>query len=100
MAAQAIVGSQSDTKAEIQSHIQTDTLIISQYEHALQTLTPKFDIYRRANIINRMPWLIDLAIKRGNKSPKLVRRMSLVLEEKANPARLFTAKGVWKFLTE
>jgi flavin-dependent dehydrogenase len=100
MAAQAIVGAQSDTKAESQTHMQTDTLTISQYEHALQTLTPKFDIYRRANIINRMPSLIDLAIKRGNKSPKLVRRMSLVLEEKANPARLFTAKGAWKFLTE
>ena len=79
---------------------QNDSQTVSQYQAALQALTPKFDIYRRANLINRMPWLIDLAIKRGNQSPKLVHRMSLVLEEKANPARLFTAKGAWKFLTE
>ena len=88
MAAQAILTQQNDT----------DT--VKHYQEALQTLAPKFDIYRRANIVNHMPWLIDLAIKRGNKSPKLVNRMSLVLEEKANPARLFTAKGAWKFLTE
>ena len=88
MAAQAILTQQNDT----------DT--VKHYQEALQTLAPKFDIYRRANIVNHMPWLIDLAIKRGNKSPKLVHRMSLVLEEKANPARLFTAKGAWKFLTE
>ena len=100
MAAHAIVASQSDTKADSQGNNQADIQTISHYQSALQTLTPKFDIYRRTNIINRMPWLIDLAIKRGNKSPKLVRRMSLVLEEKANPARLFTAKGAWKFLTE
>jgi hypothetical protein len=78
---------------------QNDSQTINQYQTALRELTPKFDIYRRANLINRMPWLIDLAIKRGNQSPKLVHRMSLMLK-KANPARLFTAKGAWKFLTE
>lgn len=88
MAAQAILSQQNDS----------DT--VKHYQETLQTLAPKFDIYRRANIVNHMPWLIDLVIKRGNKSPKLVHRMSLVLEEKANPARLFSAKGAWKFLTE
>lgn len=88
MAAQAILSQQNDF----------DT--VKHYQETLQTLAPKFDIYRRANIVNHMPWLIDLVIKRGNKSPKLVHRMSLVLEEKANPARLFSAKGAWKFLTE
>jgi len=77
-----------------------DAQTIAHYETALNQLTPKFDIYRRANVINHMPWLIELAIKRGNKSPKLVKRMSLVLEEKANPAKLFTARGAWKFLTD
>jgi geranylgeranyl reductase family protein len=77
-----------------------DEQTMVHYETALGQLTPKFDIYRRANLVNRMPWLIELAIKRGNKSPKLVKRMSLVLEEKANPSKLFTARGAWKFLTE
>ena len=79
----------------------TDELSICQtYEQMLKDLSPKFAIYQKANKINRAPWLIDLAIARGNKSPKLVKRMSLVLEEKANPARLFSLRGAWKFLTE
>lgn len=70
------------------------------YEQHLRALTPKFTIYQQANKINRLPWLIDLAIARGNQSPKLVARMSRVLEEQANPAKLFTFRGAWKFLTQ
>ena len=77
-----------------------DVGIISNYERLLATLEPKFAIYEQANKINRAPWLIDLAIARGNRSPRLVQRMSRVLEEKANPARLFTWRGAWKFLTQ
>lgn len=77
-----------------------DASVCQTYQRALAGLQPKFAIYQRANMINRMPWLINLAIRRGNVSPSLVRRMSLVLEEKANPARLFTFRGAWKFLTE
>lgn len=77
-----------------------DETVTRTYRQSLDSIRPKFAIYQRANIINRMPWLINLAIRRGNASPRLVRRMSLVLEEKANPARLFTLKGAWKFLTE
>jgi menaquinone-9 beta-reductase len=77
-----------------------DTDTCRAYEQMLKDLAPKFSIYQQANKINRAPWLIDLAIARGNKSPRLVKRMSMVLEEKANPAKLFTFKGAWKFLTE
>jgi flavin-dependent dehydrogenase len=77
-----------------------DAQIMQAYEQSLQKLQPKFAIYQQANKINRAPWLIDLAIARGNRSTRLVERMSRVLEEKANPARLFTWRGAWKFLTE
>lgn len=77
-----------------------DVAVCKTYEQMLKGLSPKFAIYQQANKINRAPWLIDLAIARGNKSPRLVKRMSLVLEEKANPARLFSVRGAWKFLTE
>ncbi len=79
---------------------QSDATVAQTYRRSLDSVRPKFAIYQKANIINRMPWLINLAIRRGNASPRLVNRMSLVLEEKANPARLFTLKGAWKFLTE
>lgn len=88
LAAQALISQQSDTET------------VAKYQRALKQLTPKFDTYQRANIVNHLPWLIDMTIHRGNKSPKLVSRMSLVLEEKANPGKLFTVKGAWKFLTD
>jgi menaquinone-9 beta-reductase len=78
----------------------TDQAICGAYESSLNVLQPKFEIYDKTNIINRLPWLIDLAIARGQRSPKLVSRMSQVLEEKANPAKIFTARGLWKFLTQ
>ncbi|HEY7805496.1 MAG TPA: geranylgeranyl reductase, partial [Orrella sp.] len=77
-----------------------DAAIMQTYTDMLKDLKPKFTIYEQANKINRAPWLIDLAIARGNRSPRLVARMSRVLEEKANPAKLFTWRGAWKFLTE
>lgn len=77
-----------------------DAVIIQTYTDLLKGLKPKFTVYEQANKINRAPWLIDLAIARGNQSPRLVQRMSRVLEEKANPAQLFTWRGAWKFLTE
>ncbi|AWB35692.1 geranylgeranyl reductase [Orrella marina] len=89
LAAQAILSNTSD-----------QVKVSQAYQQALDSIRPKFAIYQRANIINQMPWLINLAIRRGNASPRLVNRMSLVLEEKANPARLFTFRGAWKFLTE
>jgi flavin-dependent dehydrogenase len=78
----------------------TDQAICRAYESSLAGLRPKFEVYDKTNIINRLPWLIDLAIARGQRSPRLVNRMSQVLDEKANPARIFTARGHWKFLTE
>jgi len=77
-----------------------DAVIMQTYTDMLKDLKPKFTIYEQANKINRAPWLIDLAIARGNRSPRLVARMSRVLQEKANPAKLFTWRGAWKFLTE
>ena len=79
---------------------QNEQAVCQAYEQHLHHLAPKFTIYQQANKINRLPWLIDLAIARGNQSPQLVHRMSRVLEEKANPAKLFTLQGAWKFLTE
>lgn len=70
-----------------------DTAVREQYEARLRALQPRFDLYQRANIVNRHPWLTDLLIWRANKSPRIVRRMSGVLEETSNPGNLVSAKG-------
>ena len=71
----------------------TDTAVRADYEARLQTLKPRFDLYQRANVVNRHPWLADLLIWRARKSPRIVRRMSGVLNETSNPGNLVSVKG-------
>ena len=70
------------------------------YEAALRALKPRFDLYAKANLVNSHPWLADLLIWRANKSARLLRRMSGVLEETSNPGHLVTLKGFVRLFTE
>ena len=77
-----------------------DAAVRADYEARLAALKPRFALYERANSINRHPWLVDMVIWRGRRSPRLLRRMSGVLDETSNPGQLFTAKGVYRLFTE
>jgi len=79
---------------------QPDAQVRSAYEAALHALKPRFDLYAKANMVNRHPWLADLLIWRANKSARLLRRMSGVLEETSNPGHLVTLKGFVRLFTE
>jgi menaquinone-9 beta-reductase len=79
---------------------QTDAQVRSSYELALAALKPRFTLYKRANLVNRHPWLADLLIWRASKSAALRRRMSGVLEETSNPGHLLTVKGLVRLFTE
>jgi len=72
----------------------------ARYEAALRALKPRFDLYARANKVNRHPWLADLLIWRAGRSERLLRRMSGVLEETSNPGHLVTVKGMLRLFTE
>jgi len=72
----------------------------ARYEASLRLLQPKFDLYDSAGLINRRPWLIDLVVWRARKSPRILRRMSGVLEETQNPGRLLSWRGITKLLFE
>lgn len=74
--------------------------ICADYDAALQRLRPRFDLYERANRVNRHPWLADLVIWRARRSPRLLRRMSGVLDETSNPGHLITARGLLKLLLQ
>ncbi|CAN5347158.1 geranylgeranyl reductase family protein [soil metagenome] len=78
----------------------SDAQVRADYEARLLALKPRFQLYQRANLVNRHPWLTDLLIWRANKSPRLVKRMSGVLEETSNPGHLVTAKGLLRLFTE
>ena len=70
-----------------------DAAVRADYEARLVALKPRFDLYERANSVNRHPWLADLLIWRAKKNPGIVRRMSGVLNETSNPGNLVSFKG-------
>jgi geranylgeranyl reductase family protein len=72
----------------------------AQYEGGLRALKPRFDLYAKANKVNRHPWLADLLIWRARKSERLLRRMSGVLNETSNPGHLVSVKGMLRLFTE
>ncbi len=76
-----------------------DAALRARYEARVLALKPRFDLYERANRLNEMPWLIDLLIWRGRRSPRVLRRMAQVLEEKGNPGNLVTWRGVLKLFS-
>jgi flavin-dependent dehydrogenase len=82
------------------AHQHDDAAARAQYEAALRTLKPKFDLYERANRVNAYPWLADLLIWRAQKSERLLRRMSGVLNETSNPGNLVTWRGLTRIIWE
>jgi menaquinone-9 beta-reductase len=73
-----------------------DAAVRTDYEEALRALQPRFELYRKASRVNAHPWLADLVIWRARKSERILRRMSGVLEETANPGNLVSARGIAK----
>ena len=70
----------------------------ARYEQQMAALKPKFELYQQANRINAQPWLADLLIWRGQRSPRLRRRMEGVLAETENPGHLVTLSGLTRLL--
>jgi geranylgeranyl reductase family protein len=77
-----------------------DQTVRAAYEARLLALRPRFQLYQRANIVNRYPWITDLLIWRAKRSPRTVRRMSGVLDETSNPGQLISLKGVVRLFAE
>jgi geranylgeranyl reductase family protein len=77
-----------------------DSAVQSRYDAALIALKPRLDLYAKAEHVNRRPWLTDLVIWRARKSPRILRRMSGVLDESQNPGRILSWRGVTKLMLE
>ena len=87
-------------RALLQGAREPDTAVQQAYEASLRELQPKFDLYETASRVNRHPWLANLVVWRGRKSPRILRRLSGVLEETQSPGRLFTFSGLTKLMLE
>ncbi len=77
-----------------------DAAVRADYEAHLRALKPRFDLYEKANHVNVYPWLADLVIWRAKKSPRLLARMSGVLNETSNPGNLLSFKGIRRLFME
>ena len=86
LAAEALLAGRANAESE--------AAVRTRYEAALLALKPRFDLYERANQVNEHPWLTDLLIWRANRSPRILRRMEAVLEEKGNPGNLVSLRGI------
>ena len=78
----------------------SEAAVRADYEAHLLALRPRFELYERANVVNRHPWLTDLLIWRANKSPRIVQRMSGVLNETSNPGNLVSVKGLLRLFVD
>ena len=93
LAAEAVVAGRAEAAPGQHVGLESDSAVRADYEARLLALKPRFDLYQRANIVNRHPWLTDLLIWRARRSPRIVRRMSGVLNETSNPGNLVSVKG-------
>lgn len=79
---------------------QGDAAVRSAYEAGLRALKPRFDLYAKANRVNSHPWLADLLVWRAQRSPRLLARMSGVLNETSNPGHIVSMRGFMRLFTE
>jgi geranylgeranyl reductase family protein len=93
LAAAALLGEAAADRAD-------DGVVRRGYEATIGALKPRFDLFETASHVNHHPWLTDLVIWRGHRSPRIMARLSGVLEETQNPGRLFTLQGMRKLLFE
>jgi flavin-dependent dehydrogenase len=80
--------------AEALLHDASDTGILQAQHRAYEALLPRYALYRKAQQFNRWPWMIDLAIWKARRSPRIVRALSDVLHERRMPGTLMSWRGL------
>lgn len=71
-----------------------DDAVCAGYGQRLQTLRPRFEMYRKAAGFNRHPWMVSFVIWRAGRSPRILSRLSDILNERRMPGSLLSWRGV------
>lgn len=90
----------ADTLIEGRRQAWADAALRSTYQQRLLALRPRYEVYERANAVNRRPWLVDLVIWSARRSPSRLKRMSGILEETHLPRTVLSVRGVLRLLFE
>lgn len=71
----------------------TDAAVESDYRQRLEALKPRFRMYRKATSFNHFPGLVSLVIWRAKRSPRVLARLSDILNERRMPGSLLSWRG-------
>ena len=96
LAAQAIA---LGTATGAQGPALNEAQVRAHYEAQLDALRPRFDLYERAQSASANPWLTELLLWRAQKSPRLRRGLSGILNETTDPSRRFTIKDMLRLIS-
>jgi hypothetical protein len=64
------------------------------YEARLQSLQPRFEMYRRASIFYRYPWLLSFLVWRARNNPRAIAALADILAERRMPGSPLSWRGL------
>lgn len=63
--------------------------VAAAYSARMSALKPKYDAYRKAELLLRWPWLANTLVRRANRGEYMRTRLEALFNETADPANLF-----------
>ncbi|GAP38607.1 NAD(P)/FAD-dependent oxidoreductase [Piscinibacter sakaiensis] len=75
-----------------------EATLVARHAEAIAALQPRHDVYERACIVNRRPWLADLVVWSARRSPRRIRRLSGILDETDLPSELVSWRSWLRLL--
>lgn len=96
LAAQVLI----DGRLQARGTAPDDALLRQDYERRVRSLLPLFQVYDRAHVVNRHPWLVDLLVWSARRSPARLQKLAGVLDETYMPTNLLAAGSLMRLLFE
>jgi geranylgeranyl reductase family protein len=75
------------------AHAGHDDALLADYRVRLDSLRPRFEMYRKAASFNRYPVLVSMVVWRAQHSARVLARLSDILNERRMPGNLLTWRG-------
>lgn len=63
--------------------------VAAAYSASMSALKPKYDAYRKAELLLRRPWLANILVRRAGRGGYMHTRLEALFSETADPANLF-----------
>ena len=82
---------------QLLAHAPQGRLAVAQaYTASMMALKPKFEAYRKAELLLRWPWLTNLLVIKASKNEYVRERLEALFNERLDPSRLFRMRTWFK----